>query len=319
MRRIYVRDGDSFVWQWQPKEHIVLEGYPEGVFVHYANCDTKEAPVVQSRMDGEKLIAPIPPELMQVDKDLTVYVCDEVGTKHCHFLTVLGRPKPENYVTEPVEILRYETLAARIPFDDKYTRKMLYVVDGVALPLSLGEGVSVEELLGGGFELTVQGGGGPAEPGTPGGYYVPIVSQTSTDTMTVEFFPSSEDLTTVGSVTIHLPEGKEGDPGRGIRSIDRTSGNGAAGTVDTYTITYTDETTSTYQVRNGNNGVAGTTPHVGNNGNWYIGTTDTGVKAQGPQGVPGKGYTLTDDDKNTIANIAIRLLPKYNGEVSGWV
>lgn len=37
----------------------------------------------------------------------------------------------------------------------------------------------------------------------------------------------------------------------------------------------------------GDNGTAGTdgqTPHIGDNGNWWIGTTDTGVKAQGDKG-----------------------------------
>ena len=38
--RIYVGDKKNFVWQWQPKEQIVLEGYPDGVFVRYSNCDT---------------------------------------------------------------------------------------------------------------------------------------------------------------------------------------------------------------------------------------------------------------------------------------
>ena len=44
--------------------------------------------------------------------------------------------------------------------------------------------------------------------------------------------------------------------GRGITSITRTGGNGAAGTVDTYTITYNDSTTSTFTVQNGANGRA---------------------------------------------------------------
>ena len=52
-------------------------------------------------------------------------------------------------------------------------------------------------------------------------------------------------------------DGADGADGRGIKSIARTSGNGAAGTVDTYTITYTDNTTGTFQVRNGPNGTAG--------------------------------------------------------------
>lgn len=114
MGRVYVGDGNAFVWQWQPKERIILEGYPDGVFVHYANCNTVEAPVVQSRRIGDKLIADIPPELMQEELDITVYVCDEDGTRHCHFLSVLSRPKPESYVTEPVEVLRYETLLGMI-------------------------------------------------------------------------------------------------------------------------------------------------------------------------------------------------------------
>lgn len=34
-------------------------------------------------------------------------------------------------------------------------------------------------------------------------------------------------------------------------------------------------------------GTDGETPHIGINGNWYIGETDTGVKAQGEDGLPG--------------------------------
>lgn len=32
----------------------------------------------------------------------------------------------------------------------------------------------------------------------------------------------------------------------------------------------------------------GITPHIGENGNWWIGTTDTGVHAQGEQGIQGE-------------------------------
>lgn len=31
----------------------------------------------------------------------------------------------------------------------------------------------------------------------------------------------------------------------------------------------------------GEKGDDGISPHIGNNGNWWIGTTDTGIKAQG--------------------------------------
>ena len=48
--------------------------------------------------------------------------------------------------------------------------------------------------------------------------------------------------------------GTDGADGRGIVSIERTAGTGAAGTTDTYTITYTDNTTSTFSVYNGRDG-----------------------------------------------------------------
>jgi uncharacterized cupredoxin-like copper-binding protein len=49
-------------------------------------------------------------------------------------------------------------------------------------------------------------------------------------------------------------DGVDGEDGVGIVSITRTSGTGAPGTTDTYTITYTDATTSTFNVYNGADG-----------------------------------------------------------------
>ena len=39
----------------------------------------------------------------------------------------------------------------------------------------------------------------------------------------------------------------------------------------------------------GADGQPGTSPHIGANGNWWIGTADTGIPARGPQGPPGEG------------------------------
>lgn len=54
--------------------------------------------------------------------------------------------------------------------------------------------------------------------------------------------------------------GLMGSPGRGIVSIERTSGDGTSGSIDVYTITYTDKTTSTFEVYNGSDGESGATP-----------------------------------------------------------
>jgi len=81
--------------------------------------------------------------------------------------------------------------------------------------------------------------------------------------------------------SIESGSGVPGDDGRGIINIVRTSGTGEAGTIDTYTIYYTDATTSTFSVKNGANGI---TPVVGQNGNWHLGAVDTGNKAIGVDG-----------------------------------
>ena len=67
------------------------------------------------------------------------------------------------------------------------------------------------------------------------------------------------------SKTVDVMDGEDGDPGdpgRGIKSITQTSGNGAAGTTDTYTITYNDGTTGTFTVTNGAKGDTGDA--------WYV-------------------------------------------------
>ena len=66
-----------------------------------------------------------------------------------------------------------------------------------------------------------------------------------------------------------------GKDGVGIVSIEKT---GTKDNVDTYTINYSDGTTSTFIVTNG---VDGHTPviTIGDNGNWFIDGVDTGKVA----------------------------------------
>lgn len=81
--------------------------------------------------------------------------------------------------------------------------------------------------------------------------------------------------------------GTPGKDGVGISNIAKT---GTDGLVDTYTITLTDSTFYTFTVRNGENGNPGqdgTTPTIGENGNWYLGETDTGKPSRGVKGDPG--------------------------------
>ena len=67
--------------------------------------------------------------------------------------------------------------------------------------------------------------------------------------------------------------GDDGENGIGIKSFVITNGNGAAGTIDTYTITFTNGVTSAITVYNGSNGTNGEDGEDGANGNmWHVGT-----------------------------------------------
>lgn len=79
-------------------------------------------------------------------------------------------------------------------------------------------------------------------------------------------------------------EGPQGPKGAGITSIVRTTGDGSPGTTDIYTITYTDTSTSTFNVYNGEDGI-GISSIARTSGDGSEGTTDT--------------YTITYSDTST--------------------
>ena len=63
---------------------------------------------------------------------------------------------------------------------------------------------------------------------------------------------------------------------------------------------------------NGENGKDGLTPYIGENGNWWVGTTDLNVKAQGEQGVSVSSVVKT----NTQDNVDTYMITLSNGNTS---
>ena len=97
------------------------------------------------------------------------------------------------------------------------------------------------------------------------------------------------------------PQGEQGEAGNGVSSITKTS---TEGLVDTYTIIFTDGTTTTFTVTNGADGEQGIqgiqgekgedghTPVITiQNGRWYIDGVDTGKSAEGVKGDTGNGIS----------------------------
>lgn len=62
------------------------------------------------------------------------------------------------------------------------------------------------------------------------------------------------DTTWINLIPLVDVKGADGTNGRGVVNITRSAGTGVPGTIDTYTITYTDATTSTFNVYNGADG-----------------------------------------------------------------
>ena len=98
-------------------------------------------------------------------------------------------------------------------------------------------------------------------------------------------------------------EGEQGAPGRpgsvGVSPHIGPNGHWFVGTQDTGVKAQGEQGVPGANGRDGNPGAPGrdgtpgrpgsngVTPHIGPNGHWFVGTTDTGVKAQGEQGVSG--------------------------------
>ena len=81
---------------------------------------------------------------------------------------------------------------------------------------------------------------------------------TTTTTLTAGSNATASFDTLTNVLSFGIPQGIQGVPGyvgNGIASVIRTSGTGVAGTTDTYTITFTDTTTTTFDVYNGADGI----------------------------------------------------------------
>jgi len=94
-------------------------------------------------------------------------------------------------------------------------------------------------------------------------------------------------------------QGPQGNPGKDGVSIVSISLTSSSNNVDTYTITYSNGTTSIFKVTNGVDGAQGIqgekgedghTPviTIGANGNWHVDDVDTDISAQGPKGDQGE-------------------------------
>ena len=109
----------------------------------------------------------------------------------------------------------------------------------------------------------------PVVPGEDGGYYTPSVLQSNENTIQVSFAASKEGMPIVPDQEITLPSGKDGQPG----AAGKPGKDGPEGQP----------------------GKDGITPHIGANGNWFLGETDTGMPSRG-EDAPQEAILYTPQD-----------------------
>lgn len=108
-----------------------------------------------------------------------------------------------------------------------------------------------------------------------------------------------------GAIGPQGPQGVKGDPGtpgKDGTSITISGINESTADGGTNTVTFSDG--SALKVKNGSKGSTGAdgtdgiTPHIGDNGNWYLGTTDTGKPSRGETGAQGPAGDAGADGKS---------------------
>lgn len=280
-------NGLDHVYQWD--QHIVLTiTEPEDVPVVHFKWGGKGVPLPVTDQQVE-----IPPELMQLPRDIVFWAYEPDHTMDVAMVKLEQRQKPADYVYTPTEIRTWEQLDERIEALEKG--------GGVA-------GVSSINGQTGAVEITAKGLGALTEDDL----------QSATNAALAQAKASGEFDGAPGA------PGTPGTPGTpGAPGADGYSPTVTVEQTDTgATITATDQTgTTTATVENGSPGAPGapgapgTTPHIGDNGNWYLGETDTGKPSQGPAGAtPVKGTDYwTASDKAEIVQATLSALPTWTG------
>lgn len=99
------------LWQWDTDLYIEVESLCE---VHFAAVGSSEALIVESKMADGRYMAAIPNILLQECRDFFVFIMNGNDTLESKRVSVIARPKPDDYVYTETEIKDYEELEERI-------------------------------------------------------------------------------------------------------------------------------------------------------------------------------------------------------------
>ncbi len=279
---IELSNGLDHLFQWDAGQKVKV---PENVPTVHFKWGNDAVPF--DVVDGWVEIAP---ELTQKAGDILLWAYKEDHTMDAARIPVEKRPKPADYIYTPTEIKTWESLDKRIEALEK------------------GGGIAcVSSVNGETGHVTITASGIGAA--TPDEVETAVNSawaeaQKALQPMFDAKQPKGDYITQAGlqsATNAALAQAKASGDFDGAPGAPGTPGTPGAPGADGYsptvtveqtdtgaTITATDKTgTTTATVKNGSPGTpgaSGTTPHIGDNGNWYLGETDTGKPSQGHAG-----------------------------------
>lgn len=294
---IKIADGRGALWQWDTGRRIKITDGDGVKQIHYQNRALGGTIDVDVGTGGTAII---PDELLQDCHTLTAYayVTDDTGayTMVQQDFAVHKRAKPAGYVYTPTDQMTLQAIQRQIgDLADLTTEAKDTLVAAIneaaasggagSMDLRVADGyiqystdsgstwqnlIAVADLKGAdGAPGTAGPAGAPGkdgakgDPGTPGkDGHSPVVTATKSGKTTT----ISVDGAAIATVEDGA-DGADGAPGK-----DGSDGKpGAAGVPG----------------KDGKDGTNGITPHIGDNGNWYLGSTDTGKPSRGATGAKG--------------------------------
>lgn len=253
---ITIADGRGALWQWDTGRRVKITDGDGVKQVHYQNRCFGRSVDVDVGTDGTAII---PDELLQDWHPLTAYayVTDDTGayTMVQQDFAVHKRAKPAGYVYTPTEQMTLRMIQRQIgDLADLTTEAKDTLVAAIN-------------------EAARTGGAGSMDLRVADGYIQ---------------YSADGGSTWANLIAMAELKGADGAPGKDGHSPVVTatkSGKATTISVDGAAIATVEDGADG---KPGAAGADGITPTIGSNGNWYLGTTDTGKPSRGATGAPGK-------------------------------
>ena len=329
---ITIADGRGALWQWDTGRRVkIIDGV--GVKqIHYQNRCFGYSVDVDVENDGTAII---PDELLQDYHRLTAYAyaTDDAGgyTKVQQDFIVHRRAKPAGYTYTPTDQMTLQTIQRQIGDLADLTTE------------------AKENLVAAINEVALAGGAGSMDLRVADGYIQYSTDSGSTWTNLIAVAELKGAKGDRGEPGAKGEPGEKGDTGaQGVKGDTGPTGpagpqgvpgkDGVNGETGPAGVPGKDGVDG----KPGAAGADGITPHIGDNGNWYLGTTDTGkpsrgatgakgdvgatgpagptgpVGPQGPAGAPGKDGAGMDITGATVGQIAKITAVNASGVPIAW-